>query len=188
MPTIGELSLPNILNMITENKTINAILNQFKTEIDTDLPVYKNHVYRILNYATTLDNNEKNLEKYAIAAAFHDLGIWTHNFDYLKPSIALATTYLKENNLENWTEEIAEIINNHHKITKYKGEFKTVEIFRKADWIDVINGIKKHNLSKNDFKRIQKEFSKKGFHAFLTKQWFAWFLKHPIKSLPMFKW
>jgi len=80
------------------------------------------------------------------------------------------------------------MIDNHHKISTYKGDFQhTVNTFRKADWIDVVNGIKKFGLSKQDFCQTKKAFSNKGFHLFLLKQWFRWFLKHPFNSLPMFK-
>lgn len=173
--------------MIKENKTIEKILKNFKAKIGKDFQVYKNHIYRIFNFALILDDNKENIKKYAIAAAFHDLGIWTHSFDYLEPSITLAVTHLKENNEEQWIDEISLMIDNHHKISKYKDKFKTVEVFRKADWIDVTNGVKKHNLPKQNFKAIKKEFTNKGFHLFLVKQSLKWFVKHPLNPLPMFK-
>ena len=173
--------------MIKNYITIDKILENYKTIIGKDFSTYTNHVYRIFNFAILLDTNKENIEKYAIAAVFHDLGIWTHSFDYLEPSIALAKNYLEENKQEKWINEISLMIDNHHKITAYKGAYKTVEVFRKADWIDVINGIKKHNLPKQNFKAIKKEFTNKGFHLFLLKQSLKWFVKHPLNPLPMFK-
>ena len=80
------------------------------------------------------------------------------------------------------------MINYHHKMSSYRGEFrKTVEIFRKADWIDVIMGIKLFELDKSKYKTIQKQISNKGFHWFLTKQSLKYFVKHPLNPLPMFK-
>ncbi len=167
---------------------IETILTNYKTVIGKDYSVYKNHIYRIYNSCIKLDNNTKNHKKYAIAAVFHDLGIWTHNFDYLKPSINLAKEYLIKNKQENWIDEITLLIDNHHKITEFKGSFEiTVNTFRKADWIDVTNGLRLFYFSKNEFKRIKKAFPNKGFHLFLLKQWFKWFLKKPFNSLPMFK-
>ena len=37
----------------------------------------------------------QQIEKIAVATAFHDLGIWTDGtFDYLQPSVRLASAYL----------------------------------------------------------------------------------------------
>ncbi len=75
--------------------------------LKTDYNVYKNHVYRIYNYTVLLDDDTTNYEKYAIAGVFHDLGIWTHFFDYFKPSIQLAKEYLTKINKQDCIEEIA---------------------------------------------------------------------------------
>lgn len=178
--------------MIRENKTIETILTSYKTKIGKDYNTYRNHIYRIFNYALTLDTNTENIEKYAIAAAFHDIGIWTHSFDYLVPSIALANKYLVENNNESWCNEIALMIDNHHKMSVYKNEFnETVETFRKADWIDVLPYFsklsKKAGIKKTVYKEIQKAHVIKGFHWFLVKQSLKWLVKHPFDPLPMFK-
>lgn len=43
-----------------------------------------------------------NAEKYAIAAVFHDIGIWTnHTLDYLDPSAGQAKAYLTETGSRN---------------------------------------------------------------------------------------
>lgn len=174
--------------MIKEYNTIEKILANYKTFFGKDLSVYRNHIYRIFNYALLLDDDKNNVEKYAIAAVFHDIGIWTHSFDYLEPSIALATEYLIENNHQDWIKEVSLMIDNHHKMSIYKGDYKnTVEVFRTSDWIDVSNGFKKFSLSKQDFIKIQKAFTNKGFHLFLVKQSLKWFIKHPFNPLPMFK-
>lgn len=174
--------------MIEKYKTIETILEDYKSVLGKDYSVYKNHIYRIFNWSIIFDDNPENIEKYAIASVFHDLGIWTHNFDYLKPSIQLVTAYLKKNKQEDWMEEISLIIDNHHKMSSYNGKFQqVVETFRKADWIDVTNGFKKHQLSKQDFKLVKSTFSNKGFHLFLVKQSLKWFVKHPFNPLPMFK-
>jgi hypothetical protein len=174
--------------MIKSNTIIENILSSYKALLAKDYPVYRNHIYRIFNICIQFDNSAENIEKYAIASAFHDIGIWTHNFNYLKPSIKLATQYLKESDKEKWIKEISLLIDNHHKISDFKGEFQeTTNTFRKADWMDVTNGLKAFNFSKKEYKNLKKEFSNKGFHLFLTKQWLKWFLKHPLNSLPMFK-
>ncbi len=174
---------------MAKNKIIDTILSKYKTDLGIHFNTYRNHVYRIYNFALLLDNDKTNHEKYAIAAAFHDLGIWTANtFDYLKPSIALAKNYLIKNKKESWIEEVSLMIDLHHKRSFYKGNYqKTVEIFRKSDWIDVTLSIKKYGLPKSEIKTIQKQFPNNGFHWFLVKQIFFNLFKKPMNPLPMFK-
>ena len=174
--------------MVKQENNIDFILNDYKIVLGKDFNTYKNHIYRIYNYMILLDQIEDNHEKYAIAAVFHDLGIWTHSFNYLKPSIQLAKKHLLAINRENWLEEISLMIDYHHKMSTYKGKYSiTVETFRKADWIDVSMGFKMMTLNKNHFKSIKTQFPLNGFHWFLVKQSFKYFLKHPLKPLPMFK-
>ncbi len=174
--------------IITENEIIDEILIHYKDVLKDDFQIYKNHVYRIYNYGIMFDIDTNNHEKYAIAAVFHDIGIWTHSFDYLEPSIKLASEYLKGIGKDELIKEVGLLIDNHHKISVYKGEFqKTVEIFRKADWIDVSMGVKLFRLDKSVYKAIQKQISNKGFHWFLVKQSLKYFVKHPLNPLPMFK-
>ena len=174
--------------VVTINKTINKILTSYKDVLKDDFQVYRNHVYRIYNYAILFDTDINNYEKYAIAAVFHDIGIWTHSFDYLEPSIELAKKYLKEIKREEWQEEVALLIDNHHKMSSYSGKFqRTVEVFRKADWIDVVKGVKLFGLDKSKYTSIQQTFSNKGFHNFLIRETSKYFIKHPLNPLPMFK-
>jgi hypothetical protein len=50
----------------------------------------------------------EQLEKVAVAAAFHDLGIWTDGtFDYLPPSIRLAREWLGQSGKAEWEPEIS---------------------------------------------------------------------------------
>jgi putative acetyltransferase len=54
-----------------------------------DLPAYENHVVRVLRFVAALGGELS--EPLVVAAAFHDLGIWTaRTFDYLEPSVELA--------------------------------------------------------------------------------------------------
>ena len=168
---------------------IENILDQHRNSLGNDFEKYKNHVHRIFALCLELEGSEKNSEKYAIAAVFHDLGIWTDKtFDYLKPSISLATIYLKNSGKADWTNEIKVIIDMHHKRSKYKGEYEnTVEIFRKADWIDVTMGRKKFGLERSVYNNIKDQYPTLGFHKFLVTQTIKNFLKSPLNPLPMFK-
>ena len=174
--------------VIRENDTIDTILAKYKKVLGKDFTAYHHHVYRIFNFALLQDSNTENIEKYAIAAAFHDIAIWTHHtFDYLSPSIQLAVDYLTENGKSAQITAISLMIDLHHKMSAYTGEFSTVETFRKADWIDVSIGFMTFGLDKKALKEIKKIFPYHGFHLFLVKQTMKNMVKQPLNPLPMFK-
>lgn len=175
--------------MYETNSIIEKVLDEHKAIIKGDYNTCKNHVYRVFNFCLKLDGTEVNNDKYAIAAVFHDLGIWTHHtFDYLKPSIAGATHYLQKTGNPGWENEISTMIDMHHKISSYSGPYqKTVENFRRADWIDVTKGIVNFKLAKSDIAEVQQQFPFVGFHRFLFNQATRYFFKHPFRPLPMFK-
>ena len=171
------------------NKSIEDILIKFQPVIGKDIQLYRNHVYRVYLNCLIIDPQIENSPKYAIASAFHDIGIWTdHTFDYLAPSIKHAKQYLEETNKLEWLEEISSMIYWHHKIRTYKGRDEVlVENFRKADWIDVSLGLKTYGLDKTKIKENLKAIPHLGFHWFLLKQFFHQFIKEPLRPLPMFK-
>ena len=175
-------------NIVQQHRGIEELFFSYEKIIGKDIEKYKNHVYRIFNFSLYLSNNQ-DTEKYAIAAFFHDVGIWTNNtFDYLQPSVDLAKKYLIQIQKENWSEEISLMIDNHHKTTPYKGNFSaSVEIFRKADWTDVSLGFIYFEISPAFIKEAVKQFPYKGFHFFLTKLFAKNLIQHPLKPLPMFK-
>ena len=84
--------------MQTKNFFIEDILSNYKTELGEHFQKYRNHVYRVYNYAAILSRcDDEQKIKLAISAAFHDIGLWTDNtLDYLSPSIILALGYLQK--------------------------------------------------------------------------------------------
>ncbi len=171
------------------NPLIEDLLQKFQSAIGSDYDKYRNHVYRVFLNCLLLDTNKDNEDKYAIAAVFHDIGIWTnHTFDYLAPSVEQAKTFLRETNRKNLIEEIKAMIDNHHKISAYRGEHaETVEAFRQADWIDVSLGILTFGADEQSIKANKRKFPTLGFHIFLIKATTKNFFKHPFNPLPMFK-
>ena len=103
--------------LLTRIPTIDNVLNDHATALRDDFFAYRNHVYRIVNLCAAIVGRSE-LEKIAVAAVFHDLGIWTNGtFDYIAPSIALAHDYLVACAHQDWTTEIEGMIADHHKIT-----------------------------------------------------------------------
>ncbi|TRW24246.1 phosphohydrolase [Flavobacterium zepuense] len=175
--------------MAYPNPLIESLFNEFQPIMGADYHRYKNHVYRVFLNCLLLDSSDLNADKYAIAAVFHDIGIWTNDtIDYLDPSIAQAKLYLLVNGREALSGEITQMIYWHHKTGAYKGKYEqTVETFRRADWIDVTFGLLSFGVERKALAANRKLLPNLGFHAFLAKAVFKNLLKHPLNPLPMFK-
>ncbi|TDE10739.1 HD domain-containing protein [Dyadobacter psychrotolerans] len=171
------------------NKTIEDLLESYRPAIGADYDKYKNHVYRVFLNCILIDHERGNVEKYAIAAVFHDIGIWTdRTIDYLYPSIDQMEFFLENNGKREWNNEITLMIYWHHKTGRYDGKCQqTVETFRKADWIDVSLGLITFGAEKHQIRQTRKMLPNLGFHVFLAKKIFRNFFMHPLNPLPMFK-
>lgn len=169
---------------------LEKILSEWKEVIGSEYDGYKNHVYRMVQFCFVLrDCSDEEKEKIVVAAVFHDLGIWIDNtLDYLPPSVKPALEYLKDNDHESWSEEIELMITNHHKIRKYRNEkYPLVEVFRKADLVDLSRGFFKLGISKEFIKQVIFRFPNAGFHENLKKRAIKWCIKHPLNPVPMMK-
>lgn len=187
----GEIcSYKHLEALIKSNPTIEGLLGSYRGIIGRDYGRYRNHVYRVFLNCLLLDDKPGNEERYAIAAAFHDIGIWTDNtLDYLGPSMDKAREYLKETGRTEWREEISLMIDMHHKWSKYRGKYEgTVEVFRKADWIDVSSGLITFGVDRHAIGSNRKWYANAGFHRFLIVATAKAFLRNPFRNpLPMFK-
>ncbi|MFZ4548958.1 MAG: HD domain-containing protein [Bacteroidales bacterium] len=177
------------MELIVNNKLIESILNIYKPYLADDFDQYRSHVYRVFNFAIPFVKTDQDIETLAIAAAFHDLGIWTNKtFDYLQHSIELAILYAEANELSGETIlEIETIINEHHKLSEVKSS-ALAEVFRQADLVDLSLGFIRCKRKASDIRLIQNAFPNNGFHRNLTKLFFNNLLKNPFKPLPMYKW
>lgn len=177
------------LTMQDAYPVIEDILSRFCLVIGSDYALYRNHVYRIFIHCTLLDDEPEAAHRYAVAAVFHDIGIWTaHTFDYILPSVQQASQYLEEIGQQAWIEEVTCMIYWHHKITPYRGRHRQrVEVFRKADWIDVSASVVSFGVSRRAIRNKRKLFPWLGFHLFLLRSTWRHFLRHPLRPLPMFR-
>lgn len=170
---------------------IDRLLEQWRLDLGGDYIAYRNHVYRVFNFSLCLaDATDTDREKLAIAAAFHDVGIWLDNtFDYLGPSSKRAVDYLSTIGRKEWSESIHEIIDQHHKVRPWYGaEQNLVESFRQADWLDVCLFALPSRLERAYLAEVLRIFPRNGFHQRLVVLSFRWASKHPLNPLPIFKW
>ncbi len=180
----------------THITTLETLLQQWRPSFGRDYIAYRNHVYRIINHCIVyaekndIPLSQETLEIIAIAAAFHDIGIWLDNtFDYLQPSVQHANNYLVQEGKGDWVEVVTSMINEHHKITSFSSDKRNLaEMFRQADWVDVSMGILRFQIPWSNICEIRKVFPYKGFHKKLIQLTLAHSLKSPLNILPMFKW
>lgn len=173
---------------VLNHTTIDSILDSFQSQLGKNYDAYKNHVYRVYNFSATQVQSDESLKKLAIAAAFHDIGIWTnHTLDYLEPSAVLAKEYCISQNLSVLQRiEIEIMIHNHHKLSKVKVS-KLAEIFRESDLIDLSLGLFSKGRSRKDIQLIRKLFPNRGFHLFLLKLFLKNLVNNPAHPFPVFK-
>lgn len=176
--------------LVSDVDTVDEVLRSHSAELGSDYGAYENHVYRVLNLcvAQTVPDSE-SLEKIAIAAVFHDLGIWTNRtFDYLPPSIRLAKAHLLQTGRAEWTPEIEAMILEHHKISRYRGDSgPLVESFRRADWIDVSLGLRRFGVPRSVVAPVFSAWPNEGFHRRLLQLSLERVRTNPLTPLPMIR-
>jgi hypothetical protein len=153
----------NVLN----SPLIDELCERYREALGDDYEGYRNHCLRVFNFCCALAGETVDAEeKIAIAALFHDLGIWSSGtFDYIIPSLKLARCYLEERGKTSWCEEIETMIGEHHKLSGYKPNPSwLVEKFRKADLIDLSGGLVRFRLPDDFVTDVLDEFPNAGFH------------------------
>ena len=175
----------------TTHELIETILEQWAGLIGEDYLGYKGHVYRLFNFCLALHPcTEEEKTKLAIAACFHDSGLWSdRTLDYLPPSISHAAQYLSNSGRQEWAEEIALMIGMHHKVRAYPDRRSPlVEVFRKGDLVDVSLGLFSGGIPRSYIRRVKQHIPNHGFHRFLLKAGGAWVLRHPFNPAPFIRW
>jgi hypothetical protein len=178
-------------SLLTRLLTVDEVLDHHASALGPDMTAYRNHVYRVVNLAVAITpQRQLEVEKLAIAAVFHDLGIWTNKtFDYIRPSVALARDYLAERGMTDWAPEIEAMIADHHKVTSsHANPPLLVELFRRADWIDVTFGLRRFGLPRAAIADVVAAWPDAGFHRRLVQLTVDRFRHHPLSPLPMVKW
>jgi hypothetical protein len=176
--------------LLTEVGALDAVLSRYTAVLAGDFEAYRNHAYRVANLCASQSSGAlQAIEKIAIAAAFHDLGIWTaRTFDYLEPSASLAGQYLVDAGRAGWAPEVTAAILEHHRVTTYRGAHEElVEPFRRADWMDVPGGLLASGLSRALFRATESRWPLAGFHRLLARLEWRQVRTHPWNPLPMVK-
>ena len=177
--------------LITNLPTVDQVLDDHASELGHDRIAYRNHVYRVVNLCLAIVGDRRvELEKVAVAAVFHDLGIWTNQtFDYIAPSVAVAREHLTTRGMADWIPEIEAMIVDHHKVTTSRATPQLlVESFRRADWIDVTRGLRRFGLPRTFIAGVAAAWPDAGFHRRLVELTIDRWRRHPLNPLPMVRW
>jgi len=128
---------------------------------DAGYDAYKAHVYHVVNFARALTPDEPGRDdKLAISAAFHDLAAFD-TLDYLAPSIAAQDAWLRETGRQTWSDELALVIAQHHRLTRYastRPHAALVEAVRKADLVDVSQGLIRFGIPRSYVMEVRAAF------------------------------
>ena len=182
-------AVPNPDGYLLENlPTVDTILWGHRQALGRDFDAYRNHAHRVAHLCIAqAERDHDQIERIAVAAAFHDLGIWTERtFDYLQPSMTLAADHLAASGRPGWIPEVAAMILEHHKVLPYRGEAAwLVESFRRADWIDVSFGVVGFGVPRRVLERLVARWPRAGFHRRLAQLEARRLLTHPWNPLPM---
>jgi hypothetical protein len=170
---------------------IDGILTPWKPVIGADFAGYRNHVVRMAGFCFALrDCSAEERRKIAIAACFHDIGIWTaRTLDYLRPSVRPAREYLAGQGLDDWSEEVEAMILQHHKLRRVTvAPSPLVELFRQGDLVDFSLGLARFGLPRASIKQMKRRHPNAGFHRALARLVVRWVVRHPLNPAPMMRW
>ena len=152
--------------------TVERFLPHIAAEVGPDFTAYRNHIYRVLSYATHfLGDEPREREHIAFALVFHDVGIWTdHELAYLEPSEAAAERVRAQHAPHLDPTLVANIIHWHHKLLSFAGpDAHIVNAARKADWIDASMGMVRHGVTRKQVAAIEKAIPVLGFPEILMR-------------------
>ena len=179
------------MNVETSYPLVDEILALHRDVIKDDYQGYRNHVTRMLNFCHYLlpDISDEDSKKLQIAAAFHDIALWTHDrVDYLVPSYQDCHAYLEQQGLDDWKEEIQIIIDMHHLLFEYKGPHaRLTEVFRKADLVDFSLGLITNGVERTFVKQVKTALPNAGFHKTLLRFTLKQLGRNPLKPAPMMR-
>lgn len=175
---------------------VSHLLAPYSEALGKDRAGYTNHVIRTLLFCDELagsagvdDERPSRSTEFLVCGVFHDLGIWTDKtFDYLVPSIDLAADHLQKIGREDLAPLVTQMIDEHHKQRAAGPPEDPVEVFRRADLVDLSLGLRRFGIARGRVREIRRAYPGRGFHRNLVRLTLQRTIDNPTSPLPMFKW
>jgi len=180
-------SLPPVLE---RHPRVEEVLDAFGAALAGDRTAYRGHVYRVFHFCRALGGvGDTRDDAIALAAAFHDLGIWSDGtVDYLPPSARRLRAHLAEHGQTALADELARMVELHHKLTPCRGEGDAlVEAFRRSDLVDLSFGFLRFGMPAGYVREVQAAFPNAGFQLRVVQVVGGWALRHPLRPFPMMR-
>lgn len=157
--------------IIDHDEIVERELAPLREAISADFAGYRNHVYRVLTYATHFLGSDRWREPIAFALAFHDVGLWTDGkLAYLEPSEDRAEAARQARAPHLDAALIRDLIHWHHKVSAFQGpNAEVVNAVRKADWVDASGGRVRKGLSRRDILEVMSAIPPYGFYETLMR-------------------
>lgn len=158
--------------IVTHDAYIESLFEPYRHIIGNDYEGYRNHVYRVYNYAMYLLKQDPKLRlSVATALVYHDIGLWTdRELAYLEPSIERCREDHAQNKWKLDLEQLEAMIYWHHKIFRYRGNHQqVVEAVRRADWADASKGMLRKGVPRAFINRVRHQLPETGFFDTLKR-------------------
>lgn len=175
-------------------REVDRRLDPWSEHLGADRPGYTNHCLRVLTLCDRLAAEHgfvaTDREEFLTAGAFHDIGIWSAGtFDYLAPSEELATAWLTGIGRTDLIDLVFRMIDQHHKVRSAGAPGDPVEIFRRADAIDVELGLLgRFGVRRSAYRELSRDLPDAGFHRRLLQLGGKRLRTNPLSPLPVLKW
>lgn len=175
--------------------TVDSLLEPWLEALGRDRDAYENHVCRVLALCGMLaqkQNFEPDADArlaWSVAAAFHDLGIWSHDtWDYIDPSVHLAHGWLARHDREDLVPQVERMIREHHGVRRRGAATDPVEIFRRADVIDMWFCLRSYGVGRRRYRATVRNHPFAGFHRRVFGMFFRNLTRNPLRPLPMIRY
>ncbi len=180
--------------VIVHDDDIEVVLPAHRQALGAFYEAYRGHVYRVLNFSLCLvarlaPATPDIRPKLGVAAAFHDLGVWSDaTWDYLPPSIRRMRAYLTASARASWSDELSVWVEMHHKLRPYRGPGAgAVEAFRRADLAD-FPGWRRFGMPAAWLSEVRRTWPDHGFRRGVAVAVILGALRRPWRPLPMVRW
>ena len=199
---------------------IDPILDSFAEAIGEHRRIYRHHCLYVAHAVRALvpESAAHHDRALGIAAAFHDLGLFTEGtIDYLEPSVTLAAAYCESEGYADLVPLVTRLIENHHKITPVRdggrsvsrlgpgvdssgprtstsaargtsAEADLVDAFRRADWQFVMMGAYPGTLGWRAHRKLKRALPTPGFHRFIVGHSVRHMRTGARNPLPVLRW